>query len=324
MTNSSPLTDIKKLIDSAPAGDGDSADAVTGIFEEFPGPQPVLGSLQDQMVWLARWQKRHLPHISRPLIAVFAGTHGVAETFMDGDLKKIARQRVAGLTKHKAAIRGIAGQMNAAYKVYEMGVEHPVPNFQLSPTLSEAECAGAIAFGMEVVAEGADIIALGSAGTGSATAAAAIALGLYGGTADYWAGAHDHSADVRIKAVRDALSVHELSGADALTYLRYFGGRDIAGLVGAIVAARHQSIPIILDGFVVCIAAAIVHSINPSAIEHCRAGSLTSEPAHEALLDRIGLQPINNFGVSLGDGTGAALTLQLLQSAASGLKTLKA
>lgn len=323
MTVSSPLDDIVKLIESVPDGDESSAQAVEKVFNEFPGPQPVLGRLQEEVVWLGRWQKRAMPHISRPLIAVFAGTHGVAQTFTKDDVKKIARRRVAGLTEHKAAIRGIAGQMNAAYKVYEMGVEHPVANLCLEPTLSEQECAGAIAFGMEVVAEGADIIALGNAGTGSATAAAAISLALYGGTAEYWAGAHDHSADVRIKAVRDAVSAHDLSGANAMTYLKYFGGRDIAGLVGAIVAARHQSIPIILDGFVVCVAAAIIHAIKPSAIDHCRAGSLTSEPAHEALLDRIGLTPINNFGVSLGDGTGAALTMQLLQSASSGLKTLE-
>lgn len=323
MTNSAPFDDFRALIQSVPDGDSDSAANVRRILADFPGPGPVLGVLEEDLEWLAAWQKRPIPFIARPLIAVFAGTHSVASASMEGDIVKIARRRVKGLTEAKAAVRGIASDMNAAFKVYEMGVEHPVPDMTKEASLSEKECASAIAFGMEVVAEGADIIALGSAGTGSATAAAAIALALYGGAADYWAGAHDHSAKNRIKAVESAIGVQDLSKGDALNYLRFFGGRDIAGLVGAIIAARHQSIPVILDGFVVCTAAAVVHAINPAAIDHCIAGSVTSEPAHEALLDRIECAPRHRFGISLGDGTGAALTLQILKSTASALKSLQ-
>lgn len=306
-----------------PDGDEGCAQSTRAVLEGFPGPTPVLGRLEKQLIWLAQWQKRDLPHISRPLVAVFAGTHGVVDSFTEGDIVKTARRRVDGLTQDKAAVRGIAGGMNAAFKVYEMGVEHPVADIRTAESLSPAECAAAIAFGMEVVAEGADIIVLGNAGTGSATAAASIALALYGGTADYWAGAHDHSAKSRITAVEAAVSSQSLDHSEPLDYLQKFGGRDIAGLVGAIVAARHQSIPILLDGFIVCVAAAIVHAIDPRGIDHCRAGALTSEPAHEALLDRIGLRPFHDFGSSLGDGTGSALALTVLQSACHGLKALQ-
>lgn len=323
MTNTAPLDDFRELILSVQPGDAACSANVKEILSNFPGPSPVLGTFEEDLEWLAAWQKRPVPFISRPLVAVFAGTHDVAQIFMAGDISKIARQRVDGLTSKKAAVRGISADMNAAFKVYEMGVEHSVPDITKGPSLSEKDCAGAIAFGMEVVAEGADIIALGNAGTGSATAAAAIALALYGGAAEYWAGAHDHSAKDRINAVEKAISTQMFSKGDALNYLQCFGGRDIAGLVGAIVAARHQSIPVILDGFVVCTAAAVIHAINPAAIDHCMAGSVTSEPAHEALLDRIGCRPRHNFGISLGDGTGAALSMQILKSAASALKTLQ-
>jgi len=323
LSDSAPLDDFRELIRSVPSGDADCAANVRKILDGFPGPAPVMGNLESDLEWLGMWQKRDEPYIGRPLVAVFAGTHDVASTFMGDTPTKIARQRVDGLTSKKAAVRGIAADMNAAFKVYEMGVEHSVPDITKGPSLSEKECAAAIAFGMEVVAEGADIIALGNAGTGSATAAAAIALALYGGAADYWAGAHDHSAKDRIQAVESAIKAQDLTNGDALNYLQYFGGRDVAGMVGAIVAARHQSIPVILDGFVVCTAAAVIHAINPSAIDHCMAGSITSEPAHEALLDRIDCQPRHNFGISLGDGTGAALTMQMLKSAASALQTLK-
>ena len=126
-------------------------------------------------------------------------------------------------------------------------------------SLSERDCAAAIAFGMEVVAEGADIIALGNAGFGSASAAAAIALGLFGGTAEYWAGGEGEAAQARIKLVSEGAKLHKDLLGDPLEVLRCFGGRDIAGMVGAILAARHQAIPVILDGYVVCAAAAVLH-----------------------------------------------------------------
>jgi len=176
---------------------------------------------------------------------------------------------------------------------------------------------------MEVVAEGADIIALGNAGFGSATAAAGIAYGLYGGTAEYWAGGVGDAASARIEAVAAGASLHKELLSDPLEVLRCFGGRDIAGMVGAILAARHQAIPVILDGYVVCAAAAVLHKLNPDSIEHCMAGHVTAEPAHRALLDRMGLEPMLDMGIGIGDGTGAALALGTLRSTCQALATLK-
>ena len=103
-----------------------------------------------------------------------------------------------------------------------------------------------------------------------------------------------------------------------LDVLRCFGGRDIAGIVGAIVAARHQGIPVLLDGYVTCAAAAVLHAVNPKALDHCIAAHITTEPAHGALLDRIGMKPVLDFGIGIGDGSGAALTLGALKAATEG------
>ena len=111
--------------------------------------------------------------------------------------------------------------------------------------------------------------------------------------------------------------------ADPLAVLRCFGGRDIAGMVGAILAARHQSIPVILDGYVVCAAAAVLHKLDPEAISHCIAGHVTTEPAHQALLDRLDLKPMLNLGIGIGDGTGAAFALGSLRSAGQALTSLQ-
>jgi len=214
------------------------------------------------------------PRLARPLIAVFAGTHGVAAHLGYDDIIESSKVRVESLTKGQAAVRGIAGELGSAFKVYEFGLEHPSADFTVEASLNERDCAAAIAFGMEVVAEGADIIVLGAAGLGAATAAAAMNIALYGGAANYWAGGD--GAEARIKAVETGVSSHSGKTSDPLDILRIFGGREIAGLIGAILAARHQRIPILLDGYVSCSAAAILHAIDPSATDHCIAGRLSA------------------------------------------------
>ena len=107
-----------------------------------------------------------------------------------------------------------------------------------------------------------------------------------------------------------------------LEILRHYGGRDIAGVVGAILAARHQRIPVILDGYVVCAAAAVLHRINPSTLDHCIAAQVTIEPAHQALLDRIEKTPAMELEINIGDGTGGAFALSALKAAAAGLRSL--
>ena len=318
-----PFDDILATISAIPEHDDHVRAAVEAGFSSFEGPQPVIGRWNSVVSWLAAWQGKAPPTVEKPLIAVFAGSHGVAQKFSDPDsLIERAQQRIASLTNGHAAVRGMAQSLNAAFKIYEMGVEYPVPDITEAPALSERDCAASIAYGMEVVAEGADVIALGSAGLGSATAAAAIVRGLYGGSSEYWAGAHDTQAKRRIEAVDKATNLHKDAAQTPLDCLRIYGGRDIAGLFGAILAARHQRIPVILDGFVVCAAAAVLHRINPDAIAHCRAGHLSAEPAHAALLDRLELTPLHKTEIALGDGTGAAYALGSLRLSVAAYETL--
>lgn len=321
-TLSSPFDDFRNLISAMPGPDDSARAALKNAIDELSGPRAVLGGGEEAMVWLSGWQGTDMPRIARPLVAVFAGTHGVSEMITGGKIVEPAKQRVNDLTQGSSTVRGMAASLNAAFKVYEMGLEYPVKNMTEDATLSEKDCAASMAFGMEVVAEGADIIVLGNAGYGSSVGAAAIAKGLYGGASDYWAGGDKATVSKRIDAVEKATALHKNISNDPLTCLRCFGGRDIAGMVGAIIAARHQSIPVILDGFVVCAAAAVLHAIDPRATEHCIAGHLSSEPAHAALLDRLGLSPLHDFGISMGDGTGAVYALGTLRLSTEALSSL--
>jgi len=322
MTTGHPFDDIRALTVTMPQADEGACDYVKHVIADFGEYLSPLGRNTRYAKWLASWQGK-TPSIDRPLIAVFAGSHGVAKHVFGEDVIPKAQARVKSMTEGAAGVRGISTSLQAAFKVFELGIEYPSADFTIEPSLSEKDCAAAIAFGMEVVAEGADVIALGNAGFGSATAAAAIALGLYGGTAEYWAGGEGETAESRIKAVAKGASLHKDLLSDPLEVLRCFGGRDIAGMIGAILAARHQAIPIILDGYVVCAAAAVLHKLNPDSIAHCMAGHVTSEPAHQALLDRMGLNPMHDMGIGIGDGTGAAFALGTLRSTCQALATLK-
>ena len=318
-----PFDDIRALTQNMPQADMAMSQAVLEISASLGRDLRPLGSLETHLAWLAAWQGASLPRLQRPLVAVFSGTHGVAKTLFGDDFIQMSKDRVKSLTDGAAVVRGIAVESGAAFKVYELGLEYPSEDFTTAPSLSERDCAAAIAFGMEVVAEGADVIVLGSAGLGAAAAAAGLAHGLFGGTADYWAGGQGGQAEMRISAVEQGAQNHKDMLKDPLDTLRLFGGRDLAGIVGAIIAARHQRIPVILDGYVVCAAAAVLHQINPDTVSHCLAAHVSAEPAHQALLDRLDIHPILDLGLNIGDGTGGALTMHLLKAATSGLSTLQ-
>jgi len=319
---SQPFDDIRKLVAELPTGDLAAAKHVADKLDNSMTGLEPLGRLGEAVTWLARWQGTERPSLSKPLVSVFIGAHQITRYILDADPTEGAQARIASLSSGTASVRGIAGAQSASFKVFDMGIEAPAADMRLEPSLSERDCAAAIAYGMEVVAEDCDIIVIGCAGFGTATAAAGISRGLFGGTASYWAGGEATHAARHIEAVEMAAATHKDILNDPLEILRCFGGRDIAGMVGALLAARHQKIPVLLDGYAVCAAAAILHALNPTALDHCIAAHITVEPAHGALLDRIGKSPLLDLGIGIGDGSGAALALGVLRAAAAGAREL--
>ena len=321
-TNVNPFDDIRNLIATMPSPLEDVRQDMHAKLEEASHGLRPLGRLDNIVSWLASWRGPDHIHCNNPLLAIFIGTHSIAQYVSGDDPIKLAKRRVKLVASGSAAVRGIASSQSAAFKIYEMGIDEPAGDMRTEPSLSVRECAQAIAFGMEVVSGDVDLIALGNAGVGTATAAAGVARGLYGGAAEYWAGGEGEPAQRRIKAVGDATHFHKDILHDPLEVLRCFGGRDIAGMVGAILAARHQKIPVLLDGYAVCAAAAILHALNDKAVDHCLAAHVTSEPAHGALLDRIGKAPLLDLGLGIGDGSGAAMAIGMIKAATEGAATL--
>ena len=166
-----------------------------------------------------------------------------------------------------------------------------------------------MAFGMEALASEPDLLVLGEMGIGNTTAAAAIYHALYGGQAEDWVGrgtgVDDEGLRRKADAVRAAVARHKPYLDDPLQILARLGGRETAAIAGAILAARLRRTPVLLDGFVVCSAAAVLLALDDAALDHCLAAHVSAERAHRHALKLLGKTPLLDFGMRLGEGSGA-------------------
>ncbi|MEX1154959.1 nicotinate-nucleotide--dimethylbenzimidazole phosphoribosyltransferase [Parvibaculum sp.] len=305
-----PFDDIRNLLTGLPQADEAARAAAQARTRDLAVPQGSLGRLAEIAEWMAAWQANPKPAVNRPLVAIFAATHGLAAAMPGADAH--ATHRLVELyAAGGAAVNQIALQMDAGLKVFDLALDLPTPDIRTDAALSEAACAATMAFGMEAIAGGTDLLCIGAAGEGNRTVAAALACALLGGAPGDWT---DGSAGAG-EAVTAALAQHEGHLADPLEALRRVGGREFAAIAGAILAARYQRIPVLLDGFVSCAAAVVLWKMDPSALDHCRAAHASGDPAHARLLAAMGLDPLLETGIRLEEGAGAALAIGLVKSA---------
>jgi nicotinate-nucleotide--dimethylbenzimidazole phosphoribosyltransferase len=312
-------------------------DEIRGLLRELPGPdleagtkalqrqqaltKPAgsLGRLEEIAQFLATWQGRHPPRCERPRVVVFAGNHGVAAQGVSAYPPAVTAQMVQNFIKGGAAVNQLTAQIDGDLRVYEMDLEHPTADFTHGPAMDEARCARAIAYGMMAVEQGIDVLCLGEMGIGNSTSAAALCLALFGGEAKDWVGPGTGVAGAVLErkraVVAQGVAVNKALLGDPLHLLRALGGEELAAIVGAILAARLARTPVLLDGFACTAAAAIVAALDPRGLDHCLAGHLSAEPAHAKLLERLKLKPLLQLDMRLGEGSGAALAVNLLKAA---------
>lgn len=326
-TSGLPFDDFRALLNSLPGPDEASLEAVRRRDRQLTKPAGALGRLEEIALWLAAWTGRP-PAVNRPLVAVFAGNHGVAAKGVSAFPAEVTQQMVQNFAAGGAAINQICAAHGLGLKVFDLALDMPTADFTEGPALDERACAATMAFGMEAIAGGTDLLCLGEMGIANTTVAAALAHGLYGGRAADWVGPGTGSTGEalqrKIAAVETAVALHKAHLGDPLEVLRRLGGREIAAMAGAILAARMERIPVILDGYVVTAAAAVLLAANPAALDHCLVGHVSAEPGHARLLDRIGKTPLLSLGMRLGEGTGAALAAGIVRAAAlchSGMAT---
>lgn len=226
---------------------------------------------------------------------------------------------LAAYGKGQGAINAMAEHLGAGLKVFDLGVEAPTPDITEDPAMSARVCAGTMAFGMEALASEPDLLLLGEMGIGNTTIAAALCAALFGGTGADWAGPGtgiDASTLAHKQRVIDrALERHRSLLTGPLECLCAVGGREFAAIAGAILGARLQGVPVLLDGFAVTAAAAVLHQLRPDALDHCMVAHQSVEPGHARLLAALKLRPLLNLDMRLGEATGAGAALSLVKLA---------
>ncbi|RMB08725.1 nicotinate-nucleotide--dimethylbenzimidazole phosphoribosyltransferase [Eilatimonas milleporae] len=285
-------------------------------------PQGSLGRLEDMAAFLAGWQRRAMPRLDTVQALVFAGNHGVCEQGISPYPQSVTAQMVDNFRRGGAAINQLCRIYGADLSVTALDLDRPTADFTQGPALDEAALLAAVNAGVGAVDPGADLVLLGEMGIGNSTVAAGLACALFGGDPADWVGPGtglDGAGIARKTAVvAAALARHTRcvdTPADPLAILASLGGREQAALFGAVLAARLLSVPVLLDGFICCAAAAVLHALNPQGLDHALAGHCSAEPGHARLLACLDKEPLLDLGMRLGEGTGAAVALGLLRGA---------
>ena len=319
MTDFNSFSDLRAVCLDLPSGHPAASNAVAQREAVLTKPPKSLGRLEDLVAWLAHWQGHAPPRLDRVEILVFAGNHGVTKLGVSAYPAEVTVQMVANFASGGAAINQLARTAGAQLRVIPLALETPTADFTQQPALTESEFIAAVKAGYEAVSPQSDLICLGEMGIGNTTAASAIAAALFGGGGARWAGRGtgvDEDGLTRKRAVIDAaLARHAGLLHDPLAVAAAVGGRELAAIMGATLAARRQRIPVLLDGFVCTAAVAPLAKLRTDTLAHAIAGHVSAEAGHRILLEELHLDPLVNLNMRLGEASGAAVAMLLLRAA---------
>jgi nicotinate-nucleotide--dimethylbenzimidazole phosphoribosyltransferase len=302
-----------------PRGSDSAAAAVRERQAILTKPPGSLGRLEDLAEWLARWQSRPVPRLDHVEVLVFAGNHGVTRRGVSPYPTTVTEQMVANFSRGGAAINQLASVAGAVLRVIPLQLETLTRDFTEAPAMETPEFLHAVSVGYDAVRAECDLLCLGEMGIGNTTTAAAIAAALFGGGGIRWAGRGTGIDDAGLERKRGAIDAglnrHAASLEDPLLVAMALGGRELAAILGAVLAARHHGVPVLLDGFVCTAAAAPLARLIPGALDHAMLAHLSAEAGHRLLAEALGLNPLLDFGMRLGEASAATLVVPLLRAA---------
>jgi nicotinate-nucleotide--dimethylbenzimidazole phosphoribosyltransferase len=319
MTRFTSFADLRAACLDLPGGDPEAAADVARREARLTKPPASLGRLEEAVAWLGFWQGVSPPRLYNVEILVFAGNHGVTAQGVSAYPAEVTAQMVANFATGGAAINQLARIANAELRVVALDLDRPTADFTREPAMQEQDFLDAVAAGYKALSPEADLVVLGEMGIGNTTAAAAIAAALFGGGGARFAGLGTGIDDSGLKrkqaAIDAALALHAEALGDPLRVAAALGGRELAAILGAALAARHAHIPALIDGFVSTAAVAPLKKLRADALDHALAGHVSAEAGHRLLLKELGLQPLLDLGMRLGEGSGAAVAVLVLRAA---------
>jgi nicotinate-nucleotide--dimethylbenzimidazole phosphoribosyltransferase len=302
-------------------------------------PPGSLGRLEELGVRLSAMTGLVPPEVGRPAVLVFVADHGIAGEGVSAYPQEVTAQMAANFLRGGAAINVLARQAGARVLVVDMGIARPGPaqggilrrslgpgtrNFALEPAMSRSQALAAAEAGIEVarkaIDEGAQMLACGEMGIGNSAAAAALTSVFTGRppreVTGRGTGIDETRLERKIRLLEGALELHGPRAEDPIGALAAVGGFEIGAVAGAILAAAAGRVPLVLDGFIATAGALVAHAISPMSAAFLIAAHRSAEPGHGAALRRLGLVPLFDLGLRLGEGTGAVLAFPLVEAAA--------
>ena len=309
--------DLAGLLAALPGPEAETVAAWAARDPRLTKPAGALGRLEEISRHLSAWQGQHPPRVDHPHARIFAGNHGVAALGVSAFPASVTVQMVANFEHGGAAINQLCALHGMALQVIALDLDQPTDDFTAGPALDEAAFFAAFAAGFASVDPACDLLVIGEMGIGNTTAAAALAHGLFGGAAADWTGrgtgVDDPALARKTDVVAAAIARHGAVGP--LQLMAAVGGRELAAMAGATVAARLLRVPVLLDGYVCCAAVAPLAVAQPGALDHCLVGHVSVEPGHRRLLERLGLEALLNLNMRLGEGSGAAVAVGIVRAA---------
>jgi len=304
---------------------------------ELTKPAGALGRLEALAIELAGLTHTERPRAMRAPIIVFAGDHGIAAQAVSAYPQQVTIAMMANFASGRAAISVLARELDVPLDVVDAGTlaDAPMPgvicdkprrgtrDFSVERALEPSELAFAIDCGRRAVTRAAmrepDLLIFGEMGIGNTTSAAAIATALLNTTAETMAGAGTGldaaGRERKARLIDAAIARHAIAGASPETILCAVGGLEIAAIAGAIVAAAQGRVPVLVDGFIVSVAALVATRLNPSCRPYLVFAHRSAEQGHRWVLEALAARPLLDLDLRLGEGSGAALALPILRLA---------
>lgn len=314
----SNLSEFRAVLAAQEGIDTAAYDAAGDHNGQLTKPPGALGRLEDLALWYRGWRGGERAEITKPQVIVFAGNHGVAARGVSAFPAEVTAQMVMNFEHGGAAINQIARANGATLNVVALDLDTPTQDFTAGPAMSSEDLIAALQAGWNEVDPDADLLVVGEMGIANTTSAAALASALLGGDAADWTGrgtgVDDAGLALKTQVVAEGVALHKDAG-DGLDMLTCLGGRELAGMVGAMARARNLRIPVILDGFICCAAALCLAKSQEGALDHTVAGHQSAEGGHAELLKALGKEPLLQLGLRLGEASGGALAIGLLKAA---------
>ncbi len=306
-------------------------------------PQGSLGRLEDFAMKLVGITGRFMPEIDKKVIFTFAGDHGVVAEGVSAFPQEVTRQMVCNFLSGGAGVNVLAKHAGADNAVVDVGVNFDfdgldglvdkkvifgTKNMLKGPAMSRSEAEKTILVGIEIADEyakkGYNMFGAGDMGIGNTTPSSAIAAVMTAKTAaevtGRGTGIDDEALNAKVKVIQKAIEVNRPAPADPLDVLAKIGGAEIGAIAGLCIGAAINRVPVVVDGLIATAGAIIAYGLDPRVRDYMFAGHCSVEPGHMAMLDTMGLKPIVDLGLRLGEGTGAALGMLIIEA---GLKIYK-